>query len=43
MYVFSNLWQRVKKARNLFLKTVLGIKFPRDFKEEIKKWNSILK
>jgi putative transferase (TIGR04331 family) len=46
--VWDNPWTwynstEVKKARNLFLKTALGIKFPRDFKEEIKKWNSILK
>ena len=32
----------VKKVRNLFLKTALGIEFPRDIEREKKNWNMIL-
>jgi hypothetical protein len=32
----------VKKVRNLFLKTALGVAFPRDIEQEKKNWNMIL-
>ena len=32
----------VKKVRNLFLKTALGMEFPRDIEKEKKNWNMIL-